>query len=152
MTTFATTFEWIEHVLTGCNPPQGVPIDAESDLHRVGLWLMLARPFGQVGLSSSALARELLLIDHPNDRIDYPHDAGDFDRCVFLIEQVPNARYAVKRLAQKSPYWAALEPEWDSLTDMWNDEKDIPERDWCDTYDRLKELLEPVEAEQRANA
>lgn len=95
-----------------------------------------------VGQSSKSLAYEAA--DLPGDRSNYPHDPSDLGRCLRLIARVPEVRAAVEALAEKSPYWKALAPEWDNLKALYISEMDDP-RGGRKTYAAMRALLDPVE-------
>lgn len=94
------------------------------------------------GQSSKSLAYEAA--DLPGDRSNYPHDPSDLGRCLRLIARVPEVRSAVDALADKSPYWKALAPEWDRLKALYISEMNDP-KGGRKTYDAMRALLEPVE-------
>ena len=74
--------------------------------------------------ASNALAFEHLIGDQANRSAMYPMDGREFYRCLKLIEEVPETRAALHRLAGKSRYWATLEHHWETLTEMLREETD----------------------------
>ena len=98
------------------------------------------------GLSSEAMAYCVLQIertDHWSGN-EHPCDPSDFNRCLLLVEQVPEVRNHFNRIAKLSPEWSALITAWDELQQLfvaevgWNWDK---ARSAPKTYARMKELL-----------
>ena len=147
MTSIYTSRGWIEHVLTGCQPPLGFLLTPDNNEARIGLWLMFARNIGMVGMSSRALAKQVLGMEPgvPEELIDYPRDPSDLNRCAFLIESVPDAREAVDELARMSPYWEALALEWDVLVGQLQAEKAVDDGHAPATYASMQTLIGEVD-------
>jgi len=66
---------------------------------------------GRVGASSKAMA--LAAIDMPNDG-SYPHDPDDLNRCLLLLESVPEIRQRMDKIA-------AINETWDKLVNKWEE-------------------------------
>ena len=72
--------------------------------------------------AARALAYEYLLgTDADRDHV-YPQESHEFHICLNLLEDIPELRPALRTLAGKSRYWAALERHWDTLRDMLSEE------------------------------
>jgi hypothetical protein len=96
---------------------------------------------GETGCSSKCMAAVAMGVA-PKE-IHHPLDPADFNRCLLLVEQVPEVRESFPKIRALSPQWAALIDAWDELREKfvaevgWN---------WCtrrrakQTYDRMKEL------------
>jgi hypothetical protein len=56
--------------------------------------------------------------DAPNDPTDTPHDAGDFGRCLRMIEFC-GWQDRVKEARDISPEWSAIIDRWDSLVELY---------------------------------
>lgn len=67
---------------------------------------------GSVGLSSRCMAAHLT-----GNKCDgsYPHDGGDFQRCVDLLNACPELRPLLPKMAEVNSYWLALIPEWERI-------------------------------------
>lgn len=100
---------------------------------------------GQVGSSSKALACAVL--GHVGKNPSHPHDPADLNRCLLLIEQVPEAYAAIGKLATVSDKWLALAEVWEGLAESFLKEAG---RDWSKshnaprTYARMRRALEGV--------
>jgi len=74
---------------------------------------------GEVGSSSKAMA--LTSINMPNDG-SYPHDPADFNRCLMLLDCVPEIRNHMDKIREISEKWASLVDEWDVVESMFLNE------------------------------
>lgn len=87
---------------------------------------------GNVGESSRTMAFIASDIELSNDEINdsfsfglaHPHDSGDFERCLKLIEAVPEVKDSFDVIAKISPSWAALIENWDDIETTFNNEYD----------------------------
>jgi hypothetical protein len=70
---------------------------------------------GEVGTSSKTIASFLGLGIRRCRDFSHPHDPDDLDRCLQLLEAVPELRESLPRLAALSPEWAALVGRWDEI-------------------------------------
>lgn len=76
----------------------------------------------------------------------WPRDAGDFGRCVALLDAVPCLRPHVGRMAAHGREWAALAAAWDELESLYRAESLFGagsfrwSRPKCNA--RLREILE----------
>ena len=75
---------------------------------------------GETGASSKCIAAHLT--GKKSDG-SYPHDAGDFGRCVGLLNAVPELRVMISTMAQVNAYWAALVVHWEDLEKLSGDYK-----------------------------
>lgn len=67
---------------------------------------------GSVGASSKAMA--LASIGVPNGG-DYPHDPDDLNRCLLLLEAIPEIRLKMDKVAAINETWAKLVERWEEL-------------------------------------
>lgn len=81
----------------------------EAQLKTIG-WLAN----GETGLSSETMAF-WLAFDVKKDDDSHPHDPDDLDRCLMLLDAVPEMRPHLPRMAEISPEWAALVANWDVI-------------------------------------
>jgi hypothetical protein len=95
------------------------------------------------GASSKFMAATALGL---KDRLGvcYPLDPSDFNRCLILIDWVPEIKDHFDTIAKTSPVWDALIERWDELEAMLTEE--VGHR-WANydaraskTYDLMKEI------------
>ena len=67
---------------------------------------------GQIGASSKAMA--LAAVGVPNDG-SHPHDPGDLNRCLMLLDSVPEIRLYMDKVAAMSDTWNILVERWDEV-------------------------------------
>lgn len=78
---------------------------------------------GERGTSSETIFTHLTGVNAlGNDRADHPHDPDDLDRCLALLNQVPELRAGFGRMAEVSPEWAALVKHWAEIEQSHLDE------------------------------
>lgn len=82
-------------------------------IKRIALWALS----GTTGVSASTIASVALgMKEGGRSSFDCPHDAGDFGRCLRLLENVPELRAYLPAVIEVCPQWAPLVPIWDELT------------------------------------
>ena len=97
---------------------------------------------GNTGESSRTLALWLAEGKRAN-RVSYPFDPADFNRCVRLLEAVPALRANLYTLPQLSKEWAALYDNWSILEE--NLRKEMEEGFTAqETYRLMRQILESV--------
>ena len=67
---------------------------------------------GNTGLSSMCMAAHLTGHHHLNN---HPMEPADFDRCVGLLEAVPELRPLLPKMAERGKIWADLVQNWGRL-------------------------------------
>ena len=95
---------------------------------------------GEVGESSKAMA--CAAIDLPSSG-RYPHDPDDLNRCLLLLEQVPEMRGHMGKVAAMNKTWANLVERWDEIEQTfiqevglnWSHGRSAPK-----TYELMKSL------------
>lgn len=92
---------------------------------------------GETGVSSKAILG-VMVGTPPKSRFCYPHDGGDFGRCVGLLDAVPEYRDRLIEMKAICPEWAALVDHWTELEVMYRT------KDKC-LYKRMKQILDPIE-------
>ena len=101
---------------------------------------------GETGISSKAMASALVDIIPTNQWAkfgNHPSDPSDFNRCLKLLNAVPEARNHMDKVAKLSDVWARLVDRWDELEKCFLDEVGY---DWCKakeapkTYALMKEI------------
>lgn len=78
---------------------------------KVANWLI----HGRVGLSSKTMAAWLAYGEKFEDGHNHPHDPDDLDRCLNLLNTVPELRIFFPNMAALSKTWAALVENWDEI-------------------------------------
>lgn len=74
---------------------------------------------GRVGASSKAMA--LAAIGAPNDG-SHPYDPDDLNRCLLLLEKVPEIRQHMDKVAAINETWGKLVSRWDEVEKSFIDE------------------------------
>lgn len=96
---------------------------------------------GHVGASSTAMA--MIACDLPNDG-SYPLDPGDLNRCLLMLEEVPEVRDHFGSISKRGVVWGRLIERWDDIEKSfieesglnWSRSKSAPE-----TYKLMKEVI-----------
>ena len=70
---------------------------------------------GERGISSEAIAITTLGHDVTGNNASTPRDPADLRRCIQLLEQVPEARKGLEKLAAQHIHWTILVVHWDIL-------------------------------------
>lgn len=95
---------------------------------------------GRVGCSSSFMATYLTTGKGDGS---YPHDPDDLNRCLLLLEAVPELRDHLPKLAGVSKQWKELVENWDALEQSFLNEAGL---NWCKsnraaiTYKAMKHM------------
>lgn len=91
---------------------------------------------GETGASSKCMAFHLTGRSCDGS---YPHDSGDFKRCVGLLTAVPELRSLLPRMAEVNRYWAALVPTWEQIEALPSGER----------YAAIRQIIRPIEDADR---
>ena len=85
---------------------------------------------GRVGQSSKAIWSHMMGVALKDDGFGarYPHDPDDLNRCLLLLELIPEWTPRMAEMAKYSPEWKGLAAKWDEITDCFLDEVGL---DWC---------------------
>lgn len=89
---------------------------------------------GKTGSSSKCMAAHLTGNECDGN---YPHDGGDFGRCVGLLTAVPQLRLLLPKMAEVNRYWAALVNEWDKIEALTGDSEK--------QYKAIQNVIRPIE-------
>lgn len=106
---------------------------------RAQAWLLN----GRVGLSSKAICSHMTG-NVEQDRWNYPSDPDDLNRCLLLLDLIPEWKGRMSEMAQYGKRWAGLAANWTSITDCFINEVGL---NWSHgdkasrTYSRMKEAL-----------
>ncbi len=98
---------------------------------------------GKVGISSKAMACAVIgLPQHGFDK-SMPYDPADFNRCLLLLDEVPEIREKFDTIAALSKSWERLILRWDEVEKTFLDEVGL---DWVKgnmahkTYELMKSI------------
>lgn len=74
----------------------------------------------------------------------HPLDPSDLNRCIMLLEAIPEIREEFPRIAKTTKAWARVIEHWDELVELFHSEVG---RNWCNarrapnTYKRMRDIL-----------
>lgn len=71
---------------------------------------------------SSSLFMARVLMGYEPGPVAYPHDSGDFGRCVGLLVACPGLIGNIGMLAQHGPEWKAIAENWLELATLFHEE------------------------------
>lgn len=127
-------------------------VDALNEPHvpaTAGMGLDAWLACDETGASSQVMSSRLTgrPFRHRRDT-EYPHDPGDFGRCVGFLDAVPEAREKLTTMRDVSPQWAALIDNWQELESLYREEQ--PSGSAPKLYARMQELLTAKEVADAA--
>lgn len=70
---------------------------------------------GETGESSKAIAFKMIGQGYSRGFPTHPRDPDDLNRCLKLLEAVPQIRPRLTEMREVSPEWAALVDQWDEI-------------------------------------
>jgi hypothetical protein len=117
----------------------GLPGSESSIADRAQAWLLN----GRVGMSAKAIYCHMTG-NTDKDRWNHPHDPDDLNRCLILLDLIPEWRPRMLEMKDRSPAWAGLAEKWDEISATFIDEAGL---DWCKaqsaprTYDLMKAAI-----------
>ncbi|WAT32249.1 hypothetical protein [Pseudomonas sp. GXZC] len=97
---------------------------------------------GQVGMSSKAIWAHMT--GTPSECMSAPSDPDDLNRCLLLLDLVPEWTERMGEMATHGKKWEALAPIWADLTNTFLAEVGL---DWCkgnsapETYQMMRSAL-----------
>ena len=101
---------------------------------------------GEAGASSRCMAMWLAFGQRTGSGFEeYPHDPGDMDRCLKLLQHAPGLRETLPKMAQVGKVWASLVARWTEIESTQLDEIGI---DWKKarsapkTYALMREIID----------
>lgn len=109
---------------------------------------------GEVGISSKCMAMWLAFGKRVSATFgNHPHDPDDMDRCLKLLDRVPDLRERLPKMAEVSYTWAALVERWAEIEAMqmgeiglnWTKARSAPK-----TYAMMRAVIDG--AKKRPNA
>lgn len=100
---------------------------------------------GKTGVSSEAMAFAAAGIENKSSfGNSTPSDPSDFNRCLKLLNQVPEIKEHFPKIAELSDQWSLLISRWDEVEESFLQEVGF---DWCngdrapETYKLMKSIL-----------
>lgn len=99
---------------------------------------------GRTGLSSKCLAVTLVNRDSAKSVAkDYPRDPADFERCLLLLNAVPELRDRLSIMKSVSKEWSALIDQWEKVEATFKQETGFPSLRWISapqTYELMRKI------------
>ncbi|WP_024717979.1 hypothetical protein [Pseudomonas putida] len=83
---------------------------------------------GEVGMSSRAIHDHMLGLTPKCGYFDYPLDPDDLNRCIKLLELIPEWKPRMGEMAQRGEQWVGLANRWEEICRCFLDEVGL---DWC---------------------
>lgn len=98
---------------------------------------------GKVGVSSATMAAIAVGLQKPfyGSYFGYPYDPADFNRCMNLVDTIPEIRDHFEAIGQKVPPFKNILDNWEELKNLLLEEKKNADGRAPRTYARMKELL-----------
>lgn len=89
---------------------------------------------GQVGQSSKAIWSHMMGVALKDDGFGarYPHDPDDLNRCLLLLDLIPEWKPRMHEMAAHGIRWAGLAAKWDEIVECFLDEVGL---NWCKGHD-----------------
>lgn len=115
---------------------------------RANLWVI----YGSTGNSSLQLWGGMVGAESEDRRHHHPGDFGDFNRCLLLLEAVPEWKSRIGEMASQSIGWSIWAEHWEALTNVFLEEhglnfnKSSGDEDKSKT-EKARALLESVRKE-----
>lgn len=99
----------------------------------------------KVGVSSASMAAVAVGLGKPfyGSYFQHPYDPADFNRCVNLVNTIPEIREHFDAIGQKIPAFKNILENWDELKNLLDEEKRNADGRAPKTYARMKQLLGP---------
>lgn len=82
---------------------------------RANLWVL----DGSTGLSSLCIWGHMTGTRTEGHTTHYPNDLADFNRCLLLLEIMPEWRERMHEMKAHGPFWSALADVWEELTHLF---------------------------------
>ena len=93
---------------------------------------------GETGLSSTHMAT---VSGGASGNSSHPRDPSDLNRCIKLVDEVPEVREHFAQIAATTPQWGIVIANWDDLASRLKSEANgNPYFDAPVTYRRMKDL------------
>lgn len=98
---------------------------------------------GRVGLSAKSIYCHMTG-RVPEEGYNYPRDPGDLNRCLLLLDLIPEWESRMPEMAAHGKHWVALAFNWSEITGCFLNEVGL---DWChgkrapETYTLMKKVM-----------
>ena len=98
---------------------------------------------GNVGVSSATMASIALGMkkNFYGSYFSPPSDPADLNRCMNLVQRIPEIKESFPLIAAKCPRFAPVIENWEELTSLLRKELKRTDKRAPETYARMKELL-----------
>lgn len=99
---------------------------------------------GQVGASSRSIHDHMLGLTPKRGYFDHPHDPDDMNRCLLLLDLIPEWAPRMGEMAQHSHQWADRAAEWEPISEMFLREAGLDWQHHCKaprTYALMRRAL-----------
>lgn len=83
---------------------------------------------GEVGMSSRAIHDHMLGLTPKCGYFDYPLDPDDLNRCLLLLELIPEWKPRIGEMTEHGVMWAGLAARWDEIVQCCLEEVGL---NWC---------------------
>lgn len=111
---------------------------------------------GKSGASSLFMCKKIFpKIKHPDleglNSSDHPYDPSDLNRCINFLNQVPEARTHLNKVAKAGVVWKSLIENWSTLENQLLEEKNDHTLDGKapKTYDLIKGLIDQAHSAKK---
>lgn len=121
-------------------PPYQALLNEKSINHKVINWFAT----GRTGLSSCCLAVSLVNQDSAKSVAkDHPRDPADLERCLLLLNAVPELRDRLSIMKSVSKEWNALIDQWEKVEATFKHETGFPSLRW-NSAPQTYELMQTI--------
>lgn len=101
-------------------------------------WMLFS---DDTGISSKNIG-SMILLGKPTRMHGYPHDPSDLNRCVKLLNEIPEFRDHMDKVAKiGGPVWSELVKNWDALEESLANEKKRDDGRAPVNYAAMKEYI-----------
>ena len=139
----------LEAAMVAALDAAGCPLGYDAGLDRPGTVQERAQNWivsGRVGQSSKAIWTHMMGVTVVPDGFGtrYPLDPDDLNRCLMLLDRIPEWAPRMHEMATYSQQWAGLAANWDEISQCFLDEVGL---NWCKgksaprTYELMKAAI-----------
>lgn len=114
-----------------------------NETHKKALhWSLVS---GETGVSSEAIVSKILM-GEVEDSFCHPRDPSDLNRCVMLLEAIPELGDHLDKMREVSPVWDELVSNWGDLCYSLEAEKKRKDGKAPITYRAMKSIIKEAES------
>ncbi len=130
----------LEEAGCGLGYDTAIPGAEATVAQRAQAWILN----GDVGMSSKAIYCHMTG-NTDKDRWNHPHDPGDLNRCLLLLNLIPEWIPRMSEMATRGKAWAALAENWELISSTFLDEVGL---NWCKarsapkTYSMMRAVID----------